>query len=949
MKLSERYHKGIGGAAATFSEVVQQNSAPKPKGKAKAKEAPKPKGKNKATGVVEDVVVNAVVEEVAEKPKGKGKAKAVEVAEDAAAVVAEEPKGKGKAKVAEEDFFAEDEVEPEEEEPESKKKPRKKRTPPFHLEGSPTKKKAAAEILAANRGAHALKDMRPITIKDAYDVLFIVLTSDSSKAVVYGDVFFDPDKFEEKLVSKVFLKLVPYDAAEFGVNIGTKVMVGMVVGKVKSKREGVIVVEVGSKDVKTTVLYVLEHALEGKGVMRVEDAQRKFVVFLISYIVLIHVHLANYANRDPKKSRKKGMWTNLENKAATLRSETYTGILSDKRERKLELCNMKHGQVDKVNPMVWKVVLGVPALQTVHMRPDSERFKSFSADLQAFLERPGSHLEMLGLKHLEKEGFGPDVAGLGIFGKKLVVSSEGSANERIQVMSKTLQVAFKLGRFVNLYSAVFPLTTGKEFKALSLNVRNEHLLAEAEKPLGKWRDPNPTPKSWAMEALLALTSSDSYIPSLPLGVIWMYTRPLEIRELCEGSKGATCKHMSVFFKVLAHATPYDSRDAAVLAMMKEEVNEHMSEKRTDVQIYYNNMGQLGDAPKVMRGRIGEHPLELQKLVKTKVVPGLMEKEIVPFMKLVPEGGVQLCLGLLEKEGLGEPGTRPDAEHLFTPEVQEVALKLKENVTRLRIRDFTASVFAVDCVSSKPVRKQARKMMYAQHTFVHKYSNKLCDRLPNPDLTKNGVALLKAGRYTIKHEKDELIKEAYAVMVVLCRAVLRLHGHFVDPVVAPHDEEGHELSDRARNKIFQEIGKRDLGIPRFGENILRTFNVTVLLQRCIDKDIHPDNCKELKDAVCDMHGGWETAMRYYDIMRHETTTENTSIFRADEAFASVIERQRGQDKAEGESAGDKASLASIPDSFAKMAEANTMLVQQLAEARAGQGGMPAAGPHVVRVF
>lgn len=672
------------------------------------------------------------------------------------------------------------------------------------------------EILAANRGAHAGKDMRPITIKDAYDVLFIVLTSDSSKAVLYGDVFFDLDKFEERLVSKVFLKLVPYDAAEFGVNIGTKVMVGMVVGKVKSKREGAIVVEVGSKDVKTTVLYILEHALEGEGVMRVEVAQRKFVVFLISFIVLIHVHLANYANRDPKKNRKEGMWTNLENEAATLRGETYTGILSDKREKKLELCNMKHGQVDKVNPMVWKVVLGVPALETVHMGPESELFKSFGTDLQAFLKRPGSHLEMLGLKHLEKEDFGPDVAGLGIFGRKLVVSSEGSATERIQTMSKTLQVAFKLGRFVNLHSVVFPLTTGKEFKALSSNVRNEHLLAEAEKSLGKWRDPNPTPKTWAMEALLALTSVSSYIPSLPLGVIWMYTRPREIGELCEGSKGATCKHMSVFFKVLAHATPYDSRDAAVLAMMKEEVNEHMSEKRTDAHIYYNNMGQLGDAPQVMRGRIGDDPWELQKLVKEKVVPGLMEEVVDPFMKLVPKGDVLLCLGLLEKEGLGEPGTRTDAEHLFTPEVREVALKLKGKVTCLQIRDFIAAVFMVDCVSSKPVRKQARKLMWALHTFVHKHTKKLCDRLPNPDRTKNGAALLKAGRYTIKHEKDELIKEAYAVMVVLCRAVLRRHGHYVDKVVAPLDEEGHELSERARNKLFKEIGMNTLGSRGLGK-------------------------------------------------------------------------------------------------------------------------------------
>ena len=116
-------------------------------------------------------------------------------------------------------------------------------------------------------------------------------------------------------------------------------------------------------------------------------------------------------------------------------------------------------------------------------------------------------------------------------------------------------------------------------------------------------------------------------------------------------------------------------------------------------------------------------MELQKLVKEKVVPGLMEEVIGPFMKLVPKGGLPLSVGLLVKR-VGEPGTRTNANHLLTPEVQKVALKFKEKVTRLRIRDSTAAVFMVDCVSSKPVRKQARKMMYVQHTFVQKTSKKL---------------------------------------------------------------------------------------------------------------------------------------------------------------------------------------------------------------------------------
>lgn len=160
----------------------------------------------------------------------------------------------------------------------------------------------AAVISHLNRGAQAKHDQSEITVRTAYFVLGSTLTLDPSKALLYPPVYFDTTKFEEERVLKIFNKLSPYDAGEFGVKIGTKFLVGSVEGKVKGVKHDRAIVEVGGKSLEKTVHFVLQHALGEQGVTRLEEAQRKFLLFLQDLITITHIHGPKFITSDEQRT-----------------------------------------------------------------------------------------------------------------------------------------------------------------------------------------------------------------------------------------------------------------------------------------------------------------------------------------------------------------------------------------------------------------------------------------------------------------------------------------------------------------------------------------------------------------------------------------------------------------------------------------------------------------------
>ena len=91
----------------------------------------------------------------------------------------------------------------------------------------------------------AKEDVIDITPEMAYKVALEVLTLDGNgdNTLVHNGVYINRSKFKAAVVSKTSPKLVPYDAAEYGVDVGIKVMLGRVEWTVKGTQHGDVVVE----------------------------------------------------------------------------------------------------------------------------------------------------------------------------------------------------------------------------------------------------------------------------------------------------------------------------------------------------------------------------------------------------------------------------------------------------------------------------------------------------------------------------------------------------------------------------------------------------------------------------------------------------------------------------------------------------------------------------------
>ena len=210
---------------------------------------------------------------------------------------------------------------------------------------------------------------------------------------------------------------------------------------------------------------------------------------------------------------------------------------------------------------------------------------------------------------------------------------------------------------------------------------------------------------------------------------------------------------------------------------------------------------------------------------------LLVNFVDPFMSKVPEEDVHLCWGILVEEGYN-PGTRENEDHLFTLRVLQAALRLKDQVTCDDIAKLTEIVFMIDSMTSAAItRRKDRSKMWARNTFVHRNTGELTDIL----LAMYKDDESKIGRHHTQHVKHDKIKEVYAVMIILGRAVLRLHGHVLDKAIAPLDSEGHELSIDRRAELFHTMGEFH-GIPRFEEQVLRATELGSYNEREEDGNI-----------------------------------------------------------------------------------------------------------------
>ena len=252
-----------------------------------------------------------------------------------------------------------------------------------------------------------------------------------------------------------------------------------------------------------------------------------------------------------------------------------------------------------------------------------------------------------------------------------------------------------------------------------------------------------------------------------------------------------------------------------------------------------------------------------------MVTSLIKDILKPIMELVGQD-VDLCWEVLKKEGKN-PGARENEDHLFTPEIKAAAQRLKDKgVTCEDISLFSAALYIIDSFTSACIRKQDKTEMWAMNTFVRQdligiEADRLVDILPYD--CKNGYALRKSdGGMIALHAKNRLIERAYATMVVVGRARIKLEGYVLDEQNGPLDAKGQMINSTRRFKLFTRISEEFFGLPRLNEGILRSIQITMVVARALANGIDLSIDENMKRVVRECRTTLQRAQKNYTALK-----------------------------------------------------------------------------------
>ena len=651
------------------------------------------------------------------------------------------------------------------------------------------------------RGA-SKKDVSGITFTDISNALASLLTQET-KALLYNDVFYNDLCFNERHVNKVYSKLYMYDTKRYGIKVGTKVTSNGNPGKVVKIERQKIKVDFGDRVADWKVGEVLKHANPGQGVVSLQEDQRKFVFFLCSSYATVCVHIANFVKNDAKMTKKENVFVDLhdEIRSSPPGSKKRMGF-----QKQLE-------DTKRVNSLVWKVVRAVPVNETVNGFRDPE------------FEKEGSLLETIGMEKYKDTELGTVESRLmGILGKDLVFRNKnGNARAIIDSVVKSLQASFRLGRLTNIRSAFIPVTTS-EISTLLANVEfgEDRIRLESEKDVSKYHGSEAL--SRASEAVLG--KEFMWYPNLPLGTLHSFTR--EKYDLMDTSLHVLYAKIGRQYDIVrASMVGEERKDTELFSSIDARFQSVQQQFKMKSSVSTNRDGQFGDSRKIKTGRMLQYSHE--NLVNFYDMFVTIEKNgIRPLVSKVSDEDYETCKRIL-RENRDYVVEREDEAHLFTDEVKLAAQRLVDKgVTCSDVSLMSMAIFLNDSVSSPCIRPQDRKRIYARYTHYDK-EDCLIDRLP--DDCKDSASLLRQDEgMTCVHPKHASLEKSYAIFIVLGRALLRLHGHVPDEICYPFDSTGKKLTDYSREHLFREAGSSFLGIPNFGENILRTFQMTYITEK-----------------------------------------------------------------------------------------------------------------------
>ncbi|CAN0417853.1 unnamed protein product [Ectocarpus sp. 12 AP-2014] len=475
------------------------------------------------------------------------------------------------------------------------------------------------------------------------------------------------------------------------------------------------------------------------------------------------------------------------------------------------------------------------------------------------------------------------------------------------------QASWRLGRLVSMESCLAPMCVNE----LDLPRRIE--IGELEKDLAiyQMKAGDADKYGLATRALLARATvgdggSCHWRSHYPLYRLFHLSRPDRLGDVSPRSENTknvspTRRHLDVY-EGTSRLSKTRDEDLKIFRLMDREYDPIGQAKKVLAEIREGELARLGAGAKVVGGRMPALDDETADDDFRCVEEMMMRNSVEPFLAKVPNRvkSIETCVDVL-KRGASYNKRRANEDHFYPRDKRKeidsiVDQMMADGMTRKTVAALSCALHVADSVTASCLRPEDSLGCNAADTSVMakknrdgKEINKVRAVLP-PDC-KNRESLHRSNTgVAIIHTKDDVVTDGYVVMVVIARRIMRellaakvkeeqlklkAKGgpnlskrmnaigckYQLTEKLCPFTEDGEAYDNSKLYDLYKYVGRRALGIPRFGPNILRSVHVTKVVRYCLLNDIDPNHSDVVRLFALARHGEDER-VKTYDLMKAE---------------------------------------------------------------------------------
>lgn len=472
------------------------------------------------------------------------------------------------------------------------------------------------------------------------------------------------------------------------------------------------------------------------------------------------------------------------------------------------------------------------------------------------------------------------------------------------------QASWRLGRLINMDSCM-ALICANELDSIPRPLGRTDL--ENDRAISVWKTGDVEEYGMAVRALRARAKVENgnchWLPHYPLYRLPLLSRPTHLGDRSPRTENtqdvsSTRRHLDVHERV-ARLSETREEDAKFFGFLDKAYHPVGVAKKVLADIREGELARLGcSGAKVVNGRMPAPDDEEGDAGFKRIEDMAMRNSIEPFLTKVPNRvkTIEMCYEVL-KRGASYNKRRKNADHLYPKDKRadiDAVVEKMDKVTRSVVSTFSEALQLADSVTSACLRPEDYVGVNVGDTHViskkDRDGNEVTKvRVVLPAECKNREHLHASNSgVAVNHTKDDAVADGFVVMVIIARPLMKKllaekveeeqrklkeeggsnlskrmndigRKYRLTEKLCPFTENGEAYNNSKMYDLYQYVGRRALGIPFFGLNVLRSVHVTKVVRHCLLNGIDPNHPDVVRLFALARHGEDER-IKTYDLMK-----------------------------------------------------------------------------------